>query len=114
MNQFIKPPFEKLKWGRYENHRNIPVNLINVNGIKKKQLKYYPDNDGVPSIYFLGTETKNLEDGIIWIFNKEKERDDCFEAIANNSFNVVNQLDPDRIRASQLLHPQDIYFKDNL
>ena len=92
MNQFIKPPFEKLNIGRYENHTNIPVNLTNVNGIKKGRLKYYPDNDGVPSIYFLGTETKNLEDGIIWIFNNEQERDDCFEAIANNSFNVINKL----------------------
>lgn len=94
MNQFITPPFEKLNIGRYENHTNIPVNLTNVNGIKKGALKYYPDNDGVPSIYFLGTETKNLEDGIVWIFHDEKERDLCFEAIANNSFNVINKLNP--------------------
>ena len=92
MNQFIKPPYENLPGGRYEKHINNPVNLINVNGIKKGRLKYYPDNDGVPSIYFLGTETKNLEDGITWIFHDEKERDLCFEAIANNSFNGINKL----------------------
>ena len=91
MNQFIKPPYEKLEYGRYENRTNIPVNLMNVNGIKKGRLKYYPDNNGIPSIYFLGTETKNLEDGIIWIFHGEKERDDCFEAIADNSFNIENR-----------------------
>ena len=94
MNQFVKPPYENLPGGRYEKHINNQVNLINVNGIKKGRLKYYPDNDGVPSIYFLGTETKNLEDGIVWIFHDEKERDLCFEAIANNSFNVINKLNP--------------------
>ncbi len=92
MNQFIKPPFEKLNYGRYKNRINIPVNLANVNGIEKYQLKYYPDNDGAPGIKFLGTETKKNEDGIIWIFHDIKERDMCFEAIASNSFNVINVL----------------------
>lgn len=110
MNQFIKPPFEKLNNGRYKDHTNIPVNLSNVNGIEKENLLYHP----ILGIKFLGTETKNLEDGIVWIFHDEKERDLCFEAIANNSFNVINQLDADRIRALQFLQPQDIYFKDRL
>lgn len=108
MNQFIKPPFENLKYGRYKDHINIPVNLANVNGIKKQQFSYYPDNVGVPSICFLGTETEKLSDGIIWIFHDEEERDLCFEVITNNSFNVINQLD------LQLLQPQDTYFKDKL
>lgn len=95
MNQFIKPPFEKLNYGRYENRINIPINLANVNGIEKYQLKYYPDNDGVPGIKFLGTETKKNEDGIIWIFHNVEERDMCFEAIADNSFNMENRENTD-------------------
>lgn len=97
MNQFIKPPYENLKYGRYKEYTNNPVNLINVNGIKKYQLKYYPDNDGVAAIKFIGTETKKNEDGIIWIFNNEQERDDCFEAISNNSFNVMNITNTENI-----------------
>lgn len=93
MNQFIKPPYENVMYGRYKDHTNNPVNLANVTGIAKMQLNYYPDNNGVPGIYFLGTAKKKSDDEITWIFKNEKERDECFEAIANNSFNVVNQLD---------------------
>lgn len=92
MNQFIKPPYENVRHFKYEKHKNNPVNLANVNGIEKMQLRYYPDNEGVTGISFLGTETESLEDGIVWVFNSKQERDDCFEAIANNSFNVVNAL----------------------
>lgn len=94
MNQFIKPPYENIKHGRYEDHINNPVNLANVNGIKKQQLNYYPDNNGVPGIAFIGTAKRKSDDEILWIFNNEQERDLCFEAIANNSFNVINKLNP--------------------
>lgn len=84
MNQFIKPPYENVRHFKYEKHKNNPVNLANVNGIKKMQLRYYPDNEGVTGISFLGTETESLEDGITWIFHNVKERDICFQRIANN------------------------------
>ena len=84
MNQFIKPPYEKLEYGKYENHKNNPVNLANVKGIEKEQYKYYPDNDGVASIKFLGTK-------ITWLFENTKERDNYFEAIADNNFNIENR-----------------------
>ena len=113
MNQFIKPPYEKLEHGSCSYFTNNPVNLANVNAIGKTNFSTGSYSTGLPAIKFLGTETKQIPDGIIWIFPNNKERDNCFESIANNSFNVVDQLDPDRIRALQFLQPQDIYFKDN-
>lgn len=93
MNQFIKPPYENVRHFKYENHKNNPVNLANVNGIEKMQLRYYPDNDGIAGISFLGTETESLEDGIVWVFNNKQERDDYFEAIENNTYGVKRNLD---------------------
>ena len=92
MNQFIKPPYEKLPYGSCSYFTNNPVNLTNVNAIGKINFQTGSYSAGLPAIKFLGTETKQIPDGIIWIFPNEKERNNCFEAIANNSFNVVNVL----------------------
>ena len=86
MNLFIKPPFEKLEYGSCPHHSNNPVNLLNVKGIKKGIYKTGSYGDGLPSIIFLGTESENLKDGIVWVFPNRIVRNECFEAILNNRF----------------------------
>lgn len=88
MNQFIKPPFEKLEYGSCPHHTNIPVNLSNVNGIKKATYRF---SDGLPTINFLGTESKYLEDGIVWVFPNESIRNKCFNAISDNTYININK-----------------------
>lgn len=110
MNQFIKPPYEKLEHGSCSYFTNNPVNLANVNAIGKTNFSTGSYSTGLPAIKFLGTETKQIPDGIIWIFPNNKERDNCFESIANNSFNVVIQLDRYSEHALKLIKTEE----DNL
>lgn len=86
MNLFIKPPFEKLEYGSCPHHSNNPVNLLKVNGIKKGIYKTGSYGGGLPSIIFLGTESENLKDGVVWVFPNIIERNECFESISNNRF----------------------------
>ena len=73
---FIRSSLEKVKYRGHilENH---PVNLLLCKGIMKNRIQYYPDNTGIPSIYFKGCS-------IEWGYSSEEQRDKDFEDIANN------------------------------
>ncbi|MBP2494967.1 hypothetical protein ABID82_007172 [Methylobacterium sp. PvP062] len=47
---------------------NMPVNMGLVEAISKSRMRWYPDNEGKPSILFHGTKVE-------WAFDTEEDRD---------------------------------------
>ena len=79
--KFICPPIEKIKYMRdLENH---PINLEHVILIEKSNYKWYPDNVGIPAIYF---KINNGDEKVAWVFNTEKDRDSTYKLITDNFF----------------------------
>lgn len=87
MSSFIKPHTESIG-GRYGSHKNLAVNLDLCRAIEKDKLKWYPDNDGVPSIKFIGCKAE-------WIFQSMEERDEAYEKIAENTYKAGTEVDDD-------------------
>lgn len=73
---FIKSSVERVNY-RGDFIYNHPVNLLLCKGIIKNRIKFYPDNTGIPSIYFKGCD-------IEWGYLSIEQRDKDFEDIANN------------------------------
>ena len=67
---FIKPPIEIV---------NKAINISLCTSVKKSRMKWYPDNDGIPSIEFGGIDEK-------WVFNSDKSRDETYNLLVNNEF----------------------------
>jgi len=81
MSKDIKPFFIKCSVSDYRyltyDETNNPVNIALCKSIKKCKHAYYPDNDGMPAISFIGCDTK-------WAYKTEDERDADFDRITNN------------------------------
>lgn len=58
---------------------NSPVNLSLCKEIVKQQLKWYPDNMGLPTIKFEGCDTS-------WVYSCAESRDLDYKMIANNEY----------------------------
>lgn len=77
MAHFIKCSVKAVPYRRGEIVTNKPVNIDLCKSLTKSQFAWYPDNIGLPSITFNGTEVE-------WVFPDLKSRDDEFERIASN------------------------------
>lgn len=73
---FIKSSVERVNY-RGNILDNHPVNLLLCKGIIKNRINWYPDNVGIPSIYFKGCDVE-------WAYSYVEDRDKDFEDIANN------------------------------
>ncbi|ALF52254.1 hypothetical protein ACX27_04320 [Nostoc piscinale CENA21] len=73
MAKFIKCSCENAKYNSYSQH-NSPVNIDLACQIVKGRANAYPDNQGAPTIAFVGI---NIE----WVYEKEEDRDADYEMI---------------------------------
>lgn len=53
---------------------NRPVNLALCKSVEKTRLRWYPDNEGRPSISFHGCDTE-------WVFSTDRARDAEYDRI---------------------------------
>ena len=74
---FVECSVPSVRYLRGETVNNNPVNISLCTSIRKGQYRWYPDNEGLPSIVFDGCEVK-------WVYNSAKERDLDFENIVKN------------------------------
>lgn len=72
---FVKCKTPSIIYMRGDVIQNNPVNLAICKQIIKGRYKWYPDNTGLPAIYFDKDQT------IYWVYHTEKERDEDFEKI---------------------------------
>lgn len=79
---FIKPPIEIVTYLRGDEIVNKAINISLCTSVKKSRLKWYPDNDGIPSIEFGGIDEK-------WVFNSDTYRDNVYNLIASNEFSKI-------------------------
>lgn len=79
---FIKPPIEIVTYLRGDEIVNKAINISLCTSVKKSRLKWYPDNDGIPSIEFGGIDEK-------WVFNSDKSRDETYNLLVNNEFSKI-------------------------
>jgi hypothetical protein len=78
MAKFVKPSVQETSYRSDVVHNN-PVNIDKVTQVEKKQFQWYPDNIGIPGIYFHGIDIR-------WAYPDEASRDKDYEAIVNNNF----------------------------
>ncbi len=71
---WIKHPNGKIQSGKYECENN-PINMDLVTFFEKSSIKYYPDNDGKPSIKFYFAKDFYEE----WIFKNKEDRDKYYD-----------------------------------
>lgn len=76
---FIKPLNEVVTYLRGDEIVNKAINISLCTSVKKSRMKWYPDNDGIPSIEFGGIDEK-------WVFNSDKSRDETYNLLVNNEF----------------------------
>ena len=77
--KMLIPPHSNINNSRYGQHQNAPVNIDKVLTITKSREHYYPDNDGIPVIFFwFGDNNKHQ-----WFFDKGQEnlRDKTYNQI---------------------------------
>jgi len=72
---FVKCSVETVKYRNYD-YSNNPINLALCRFITKKQYKCYPDNIGIPAIYF-------DDDNLHWLYQDVKQRDKDFDMLTN-------------------------------
>lgn len=65
---FVECSIPRTKYLRDEFIENHPVNLALCRQLRRKQRCWYPDNDGLPAIDFVGCEAE-------WVFATEAERE---------------------------------------
>lgn len=68
--------------GRYREHANHAINLLNVISFIRSKYSWYPDNDGVPSIAF---RMIGKEESLQWIFRSEQDRDAKYDELLSYS-----------------------------
>ena len=80
---FIKSSVDKISYLRGDEVINKPVNLSLCLSVHKDRLRWYPDNNGRPSIVF-----KMIPEGkeLTWAYDKEIDRNLDYEKIVNNEF----------------------------
>ena len=73
-----KPHLNNHKYGPRD---NTPVNMDVIERAEKGRERYYPDNEGIPTINFFREGKLTYQ----WMFEKNEEalRDSCFERITN-------------------------------
>lgn len=81
---FVKPSEEAVRYLRGDLVYNHPVNIDNCTEITKFRYQWYPDNNGLPAIYFKGCDT-------CWVFSSVDERDRIFENLTNNNFSNLEE-----------------------
>lgn len=78
MTKFIKSIVNCVDY-KGQKFNNNPINIDLVTEVSKRRLKYYPDNEGIPSIYFKGVDVE-------WVYLKDSDRDSEFETIINADY----------------------------
>lgn len=69
---FVRCSVPSVTYLRGEEITNSPVNLDMCSALIKEQHRWYPDNDGLPSIFFAGNERR-------WVYRDAKIRDEDFD-----------------------------------
>jgi len=76
---FVSCSVDEITSRKYGPHENVVVNLDFVTTFSCDRTKYYPDNDGIPTIVF------GLSHGgeITWLYDKDEEaqRDTDYELL---------------------------------
>lgn len=83
-NLFLVPSISNPLWGRYKEHENHPISVIQVEKIIKNKMGWYPDNVGLPAITFVLVSGKEHK----WAYDKVLDRDKDFEKLLNTKINV--------------------------
>ena len=70
---------------------NNPINISLCESIQKSRLRYYPDNNGIPSLLFLFNKTSDEQSNDRrWNFRSEEDRDFAYDEIMKEfSFNIT-------------------------
>lgn len=84
MVHFVRCSIDGMKHKEYY-RTNDPININIVRSVCKSREKYYPDNEGYPSIDFIFAH----QDHITWVYEKEQEK------IRDNDFQRITQTHDD-------------------
>ena len=81
--QFISPVIEEIKYLRGEMVKNYAINITLCKHLEKSNYAWYPDNNGLPSIKFIGCDAE-------WVFKNETDRDAEYFSIASNLKDITS------------------------
>ncbi len=79
---FIIPSVPNVQY-RGNNLNNWPINISLVTWFSKGKHAEYPDNVGIPTIYFAGIKIK-------WVFETEYDRDEEFNRIISLTSIIIS------------------------
>lgn len=85
MVQFIQCPVKSVNYGGIH-IENYPINIEKCTRIEKHRRKAYPDNEGIPLLFFGGCETE-------WSFKYDSHRDLVFNKISDNNFDLEGLIE---------------------
>ncbi len=74
MAKFIECSTKEIRYLRGEIVKNHAVNIDRCKHVRKSRFKWYPDNNGKPSLVFKGCDQE-------WVYDDEASRDTDYEKI---------------------------------
>lgn len=69
--EFIVAPddIKEVRYHKIDNYKNISINVLTLISVKSSIERWYPDNEGTPSIVF---QMQGTVEPIVWIIPKSK------------------------------------------